>query len=203
MDRLQNTAKALEKNGFQVQVLQTAQEAKSAALELIGSGSVGIGGSMTIQELGLYETLLEQGNPVYWHWKAKPEDSIPAIFRAANTADTYLCSSNAILEGGALLNIDGNGNRVASMFWGPKQLIFIAGVNKLAGDFEDALARIKREACPPNAKRLGLSTPCGVIGKCTDCSHPKRMCNITMLLERPGGLLKNTHVLLVNEKLGC
>ncbi len=201
MERLENTAKALARNGFQVQVLQTASEAKEAALKLIGTGSVGFGGSMTIQELGLYEALTEQGNPTYWHWRAKSEE-IPEIHRQANRADTYLCSSNAILESGALLNIDGTGNRLASMFFGPKQLIFIVGVNKLAGDYADALARIKREACPPNAKRLNLETPCGVTGKCTDCHHPRRMCNATLLLERPSNALKNTHVLLVNETLG-
>lgn len=200
MDRIAKAAEALGKKGFHVQVFDTASVAKEAALQLIGTGSVGIGGSMTVQEMGLYETLLEQGNAVYWHWKTPPEERA-AIFPKANSADTYICSTNAILENGSLLNIDGNGNRVSAMFYGPKQIIVIAGINKLCGDYADALARIKRDACPPNAKRLGYKTPCAITGVCNDCSSPQRMCSVTVLIERPA-IVKNTHVFLVNESLG-
>lgn len=200
MDRLQKTADALQKHGFQVQILDTGADAKEAALALIGTGSVGFGGSMTVSDLGIYETLQKRGNKLYWHWKVPPEERA-ALFPPAAAADTYICSTNAILESGALLNIDGNANRVAAMVSGPKQLVVIAGQNKLCGDYEDALQRIKREACPPNAKRLGLQTPCGVTGKCTDCTSPQRFCNATVLLERPAGV-KNIHILLVKEDLG-
>jgi L-lactate utilization protein LutC len=201
MDRMENTANNLKKHGFQVQVLDTAAQAKEAALALIGTGSVGFGGSVTVRDMSLYETLQEQGNAVYWHWKAKPEEG-PSVLAAAHTADVYVCSSNAVLESGALLNIDGTGNRVASMFYGPKRVVIIAGQNKIASDYADALARIKREACPPNARRLNFKTPCAITGECNDCSSAQRMCNVTALLERPSFAVKDVHVLLVRESLG-
>lgn len=200
MGRLENTAAALEKHGFKVRVFETAAEAKEAALELAGTGSVGIGGSITVQDLGIYEELKRRGNKLYWHWKVPPAER-SALFPLANTADTYFTSTNAILEEGKLLNIDGNGNRVSSMYCGPKQVVVIAGQNKLCGDYADALARIKRDACPPNARRLNLAVPCAATGKCNDCASPQRMCNITVLMERPGAC-KNIHVLLVKEDLG-
>lgn len=200
MSRLQNTADALQAHGFKTQIFDTAEQAKEAALSLIGTGSVGFGGSITIQDMGIYEALQQQGNTLYWHWKVAPEQRA-ALFPLANTADTYICSANAILESGALLNIDGNGNRVSSMYCGPKQVIIIAGQNKLCGDYHDAVARIKREACPPNAKRLGYQTPCAATGNCNDCSSPQRMCNVTVLMERPG-MVKNIHVMIVKEDLG-
>ena len=202
MEKLQNIAQKLQARGFQVQVCQTKDDAKAAALALIDDGAaVGFGGSMTVEQLGLYDTLREKGHPVYWHWKVE-KDVRAEVMIKAHLADVYLCSSNAVLEDGRLLNIDGNGNRVASMFYGPKRLVMIIGRNKLCGDYDDAYARIKRDACPPNARRLGTNTPCGVTGKCTDCDSPRRMCKVTVLLERPSGLLKDAHVILVNEDLG-
>lgn len=202
MDRLNRTAANLKEHGFQVQVFDAGAQARDEALRLIGSGSVGFGGSMTVSGLGLYETLQEKGNSVYWHWKAPSKDALPAIFDNARKADFYLCSTNAILESGALLNIDGSGNRVAAMFSGPKTLIVIAGQNKLCGDYSDALARIKREACPPNGRRLNMKTPCTATGVCNDCKGPDRMCRVTVLLERPSFHLPNVHILLVKEDLG-
>lgn len=200
MEKLQKVAEALKNHGFKTQLFDTAEKAKQAALLLIGDGSVGFGGSMTINDLNIYEDLQKNGNKVYWHWKVPPEERV-ALFPIANSADTYICSSNAVLEGGALLNIDGNGNRVSSMYCGPKQVIVIVGKNKIAATYEEGIERIKKYACPPNGKRLGLQTPCALTDKCTDCSSPQRMCNVTVLLERPG-LVKNIHVFLVNEDLG-
>ncbi|MDR1619887.1 MAG: lactate utilization protein [Clostridiales bacterium] len=200
MGNIENAAQNLEAHGFKTQIFETAEEAKAAALKLIGKGSVGIGGSITISDMGLYETLLEQGNAVYWHWKVAPEERAD-VFPLAGSADTYLCSSNAILESGALLNIDGNGNRVSAMYIGPRQLIVVAGENKIRPDYEQALARIKKTACPLNARRLNLQTPCNATGVCNDCNSPQRMCGITVLLERPG-IVKNAHVFLVRQSLG-
>ncbi|MDL2217047.1 lactate utilization protein [Christensenellaceae bacterium OttesenSCG-928-M15] len=201
MDRIEVTAKNLANHGFQVQVFDNAAQAKEAALSIIGKQSVGFGGSMTVHEMGLYETLQEQGNGVYWHWRAKDKSQFPEIFKKAHEAEVYLSSSNAILESGALLNIDGTGNRLENLFSGPKTVIVIAGENKLCADYEDALKRIKRDACPPNARRLNLKTPCAA-KECTDCNTPDRMCNVTLLLERPSNLVKNVHVFLVKKSLG-
>ena len=201
MDRLAAAAKNLEKHGFHVQVLDTAVQAKEAALALAGTGTVGIGGSVTIRDIGLYDTLIERGSTVHWHWKAKPEDH-PAVHAAAQKADVYFCSANAILESGELLNIDGTGNRLSSLFFGPKRVVVIAGENKLVSDYAQGIAHIKEFACPNNARRLGLSTPCAITGKCSDCNSPQRMCKVTVLLERPSNAVRDVHVLLVRESLG-
>jgi len=197
MERLKRYADALNKNGFQTEVVATAAEAREALLKLIPEGaSVGFGGSMTIRDLDVYDHLAETGHAVYWHWMKDP-----SVFKDAQFSDVYLASANAILEKGHLLNVDGTGNRVSSMFFGPKRVVIVAGKNKLCGDYEDASARIRREACPPNAKRLNRATPCAV-GKCLDCRSPERMCNITVLMERPSSAVKDVHVILVNEDLG-
>lgn len=191
----------LEGRGFIVHSAADATEAKKAALELIGTSSVGMGGSMTVKELGLYDALQQQGNTVYWHWRAEPSERESVCECAAN-ADFYLCSVNALTSDGVLVNIDGTGNRVAGMFAGPKRTVLIIGKNKLTADVDSAIKRIKAEACPPNAKRLGLELPCAITGKCTDCHSPKRMCRVTSIMEYPPRLLKELHVILVDEVLG-
>lgn len=201
MPSLENAVKNLNKHGFRAQLVPNAITAKGIALALIGGGSVGFGGSVTVRDMGLYEELQRQGNAVYWHWKCTPAE-IPAVHAAAHTADVYLCSANAVLETGALLNIDGTGNRVGSLICGPKKAIVIAGRNKLCTDYDEALARIKAVACPQNARRLNLKTPCAATGICTDCSSPQRMCHVTALLERPTNALPEFHVLLVDEDMG-
>lgn len=202
MSHIEQAAQSLKKNGFQVQICKNAEAAKEAALALIAEGaSVGFGGSVTVRDLGLYETLQQADHPVYWHWKCKKED-VPAVHEAAQKADVYLCSANAVLKTGALLNIDGTGNRVASLIYGPKRVIVIAGENKICENYEDGLERIKRDACPPNARRLGLQVPCATTNHCSDCNSPQRMCHVTALLERPMNAVKDVHVLLVEESLG-
>ncbi len=202
MSKVEQAAEALKKHGFQVQICKDAQAAKEAALALIKEGaSVGFGGSVTVRDIGLYETLLQAGHPVYWHWKCEKEE-VPAVHAAAQKADVYFCSANAVLKSGALLNIDGTGNRVSSLIYGPKRVVVIAGENKICENYEDGIDRIKREACPPNARRLGLNVPCAITGKCSDCNSPQRMCHITALLERPTNAVKDVHVLLVEESLG-
>lgn len=116
-------------------------------------------------------------------------------------ADVYVSSSNAVIEDSRILNIDGTGNRIASMFFGPPRVIIIAGKNKLAPDYSSALERIKTVACPKNAERLNRNLPCRFTGKCQDCRSPERMCQVTVLIENH---LNQTslEVWLVNEELG-
>ncbi|MDL2257907.1 lactate utilization protein [Eubacteriales bacterium OttesenSCG-928-K08] len=202
MDRLNATAANLNAHGFSAQVFDTGADAKQAALAIIGDRSVGFGGSITVNELGIYETVTKKGNKAFWHWKADEATPAPAMLAGAQAADVYICSANAIIETGSLLNIDGTGNRVANLFYGPKTVIVIAGENKLAPNYDEALARIKREACPSNGKRLNMKTPCTATGVCTDCDSPQRMCRVTVLLERPTFAVPEVHVLLVRESLG-
>ncbi len=191
---------SLEKRGFLVHSAANAEEAKKIGLSLIESGSVGFGGSQTVTAMGLYEALEAKGNPVYWHWKSKDP---AAAQQSAAHADWFVCSTNAITRDGRLVNIDGTGNRVAGMFAGPKNVILFVGKNKLVeGGIDDAIARIKREACPPNGKRLGLNTPCAITGKCADCSTPQRMCRVTNIIEYPPRMLSALHIVLIDEVLG-
>ncbi len=201
MESLQLVAERLNRHRFNAKAVETGEDAVSAILKLIPEGaSVGFGGSVTVQDLNLYERLKEGGHAVYWHWMADAKNR-DAVRKAAAEADYYLLSANALTEGGEILNTDGSGNRVSAMFFGPKSVIFIVGRNKIVKDYAAGVERIRNVAAPPNAKRLGLQTPCAVLGRCTDCDHPQRMCNVTAVMHRPTGG-KTMYVFLVNENLG-
>ncbi len=196
-----NTIYALTRKGFPVHHTKTIDDAKAIVMNLIGEAdSVGFGGSMTIREMGVYEALKEMGRHPHWHWKN--DEPKPEVFALAAASDVYLTSSNAITADGCLVNIDGTGNRVGAMIAGPKEVIVIAGANKLVdGNIAQAIARIKTVACPQNARRLGLNTPCGLQGKCDAANCEKGMCNVTSIIERPVGGHKIT-IVLVDEEAG-
>lgn len=198
---MSNTVYALVRKGFPVHHAATLAEAKAIVLNLIGEkDSIGFGGSVTLREMGLYEYLQALGRHPHWHWKN--DEPKPEVFALAASSEVYLVSSNAITADGCLVNIDGTGNRVGAMIAGPKEVIVIAGANKLvSGGIPQALARIKTVACPLNARRLGLDTPCAHEGKCDapHCQHS--MCNVTSIIERPVGGHRIT-VVLVDEEAG-
>lgn len=199
---MQSVAAALSHNGFEVYTLATAEEAREKVLSFIEPGqAVGIGGSMTIRQLGLQETLSAAGHPVWWHWTS-PEEK-PLVLENARKADVYLASTNAVTRQGELVNIDGTGNRVASMIHGPKTVIYVISKKKLVdGGLTAAIARIKRDACPPNAQRLGLDTPCAKTGACNVAAcGDECMCRATTIVHRP---LRDQRavVILVEEPLG-
>ena len=145
--------KNLEARGFSVQTFATAAEAAEYLNGAIDGVSVGIGGSITIQEMGLHDRLASH-NTVYWHWTDGAE-----VLSKAMTAQVYLTSVNGLAETGEILNIDGNGNRVASMLYGHRKVYLVAGRNKLAPTYEEALWRARNIAAPKNAQRLGKKTP--------------------------------------------
>jgi hypothetical protein len=176
--------------------------AKAEVLKLINDNStVGIGGSMTIKQLELGKPLLDKGCEIFWHWEAKDASEADHMRRQAMVAHYYLCSTNAVTLDGRLVNIDGTGNRVAAMVFGPRKVIIVAGINKIADDYESAMDRIKTEACPPNARRLKKDTPCAALDECTDCNSPDRMCNVTTIIEgKPNQV--DMHVLIVGEPMG-
>ena len=196
---LEQMKTVLEQKGYAVTVFDNAEQVKEYVLNSVApEQSVGIGGSVTVQQLGLDKALAEKGCPVYWHWTAEDKEGAQI---AAATADVYLVSANAITKKGQIINIDGHGNRVAATIHGPGKVIFIVGKNKIAADYDAAMERISTVACPSNARRLGLSTPCAVTGKCADCSSPQRRCNATVVFDRaPSG--HPFEILLVNEDLG-
>ncbi|MDR7857018.1 lactate utilization protein [Tissierella sp.] len=188
----------LKRNSFEVKMFNNIVEAKEELLSQIKlEESVGMGGSITVQEMELYEDLRDRGNDVYWHWKKDIENAI----NKAKNADTYITSTNAITMDGKLVNMDGNGNRVGAMIYGHKDVYILVGKNKICSDYEAARERIKNIAAPMNAKRLNLNTPCVHTGKCIDCDSPQRICKAEVILHRNPGSTK-IHIYLIDEELG-
>lgn len=201
-EMLERAANALRSRGFEAAVFDTAAGAAEYVLSDMPQGaSVAIGGSMTVRQMGLYERLRAQGRRVYWHWEVPPAER-PALLREAMGADVYLCSANALTQGGLIVQIDGNGNRVAGMCYGPQTVYVLIGRNKLVeGGYAQALRRVKEVACPLNARRQGLDTPCAREGRCDAEACESSMCHITAAFERaPGG--KRTVAVLIDEDLG-
>ncbi|MGM0395512.1 MAG: lactate utilization protein [Bacillota bacterium] len=196
---MDKTIKALEKNGFKAMQFENSMDAREHLLgEINSTDSVGIGGSMTILDMGIYEKLVESGNNTYWHWKA--EDKKDALKNAVNST-VYLASSNAVTEDGKLVNKDGTGNRVASMIYGHERVYILAGKNKICKNVEEAFKRIETVAAPLNAKRLNLTTPCVYTGVCSDCDSNDRICKAeTILSKNPNGT--QIYVYLINEEMG-
>ncbi len=195
----EKTIETLKKHGFTVSYFETKEEAAEHILARINGKTVGIGGSKTIEALGIYEQLMEN-NTVYWHWFQQPQNEVR---RKASEAQVYLTSANGIAETGEIVNIDGNGNRIASNLYGHEKLFIVAGVNKIAPDGAAALYRARNVASPLNARRLGMKTPCATGElKCHDCSSPQRICGGVSTILRPMGGIGETEVVLINEELG-
>lgn len=202
--RIEKLTEILNSHHFFAQAVSTPDEAKDIVKQLIKDcKTVGMGGSTTLARSGIWSMVAEDKDKTLYNsvYAAKHKEDIPAAMRKGLDADVYITSSNAITEDGKLINIDGTGNRCAAMFYGPEKIIFVIGKNKIAENFDDAIARIKAVACPNNAKRLKKTTPCGVIGRCTDCNSEDRMCNVTTIIERPTRG-KTMHIILVDAEMG-
>lgn len=200
--QLEKTVEALRLNGFSAYLALNREEAKGIVLSLIPEGStVGIGGSVTVRELELIEELERRGFRVIHHWVQATPEVLDRLRREELASDTFLCSVNAVTMDGKLVSVDGVGNRVAAMIFGPRRVIVIAGKNKLVRDVNEGLWRAKNVAAVMNCKRLKLKTPCVELGRCLDCSSPERACNVTVIVERKPSRI-DFHVILVNEDLG-
>ncbi len=201
--RLKRTVNALKENGFEAVYVSTKTDALKEVLNCVPKNAlIGVGGSITVRELGIIDALSQRGHRIAEHWSSDlaPDERMD-IRRQQLTSDVFLTSSNAITESGQLVNIDGAGNRVAAMIFGPKKVIVIAGVNKIVKNLKEALDRVNSVAAPMNAKRLNRKTPCAVTGKCTDCRSPERICNVTTIINRK--LVRtDITIILVDEILG-
>lgn len=198
---LQKTAAALKTRGFTAEVFATAKEAADFVRRDIPADSdVAVGGSMTVQQMNLHTLLREDGHTVLWHWEVAPAER-PALLHKAMHVPVYLCSANAITADGLIVQIDGNGNRVAAMCYGPQTVYVLIGRNKIVeGGYQQAVRRIKQVACPQNARRQGLNTPCAKDG-CDMSACTNSMCRMTVAFDlAPNG--KTTKVLLIDEDLG-
>ena len=195
--------KALEKRHFEAYYCPTKEEAVEKVMSLIPKGDlVGWGGSTTLKELGILDRIYAEGYDLIDRRTAKTFEERQEIGRRCLLVDTYLSSSNAITEDGQLLNIDGLGNRVAAITFGPKNVIIVAGINKVVRDLDCAMARIKTIAGPLNIQRFPDSTvTCRITGKCNDCITEDCSCShvVTTRVCRPAKRIK---VVLIGENAG-
>ena len=190
----------LERNGFQVSVFATGEAAAAYLNREIDGTTVGMGGSMTVAELGLRESLAAH-NVVFSH--GYTPCSAEECQAMAAAADVYLLSANAIAENtGEIVNIDGTGNRVAASLFGHRKVYLVAGRNKVSPDYDSALWRLRNVVAPKNAQRLGRKTPCAVKGdKCYDCHSPDRICKGLVVLYQKMRAM-DMEVVLIDQELG-
>lgn len=198
MADLEKTGKNLERRGFRVHRFASGAEAAEFLVQTLHGTSIGIGGSVTIDTLGVYDRLCGS-NEVFWHWK----NHAPETRERAGKAETYLCSANGVSENGEIVNIDGFGNRVAGTIYGPERVFLVVGRNKIAPDLTGAIDRARNIAAPLNARRLNRHTPCAVgEPRCRDCRSPEKICGVMTVFFMPPTSIKEFHVILVDEDLG-
>ena len=204
--RVEKTLAALRKNGFDATYIHARKEAVAKVLDFIPLDAlVGVGGSITVRELGLVTLLKSRGNKIADYWQARHEalapDEVMKVRRLLLDCDVLLTSTNAVTEAGQLVNTDHAGQRVAAMIFGPRKVVIIAGVNKIVRNVQEALERIRNVAAPMNAKRLKVQVPCATTGICTDCDAPDRICNVTTIIERRP-VFTDISVILLGQVLG-
>jgi L-lactate utilization protein LutB len=192
---------ALNKNGFKAQYVPDKAAALAAVLKIIDKkATVGMGGSHTMDDIGVQKALQERGNMVFNHQGLSKEEAFK-VRRQEITADVFLSGANAVTLEGELINVDGSGNRVAALAFGPGKVIVVAGANKIVKNEAAGRERIKMMAAPLNADRLQRKTPCRVTGMCMDCHSPERICNVTTITHRPL-TYTDIHVIIVGEAMG-
>lgn len=204
--RLEELKAALEANNFEAFIAADTDEAKKIVKEILGrtgAKSIAWGGSVTFVQTGLYDEL--RNSPDYEifdsYQKGLPPEQIYELRRRSLPADLFITGANAVTETGKLVNLDMTGNRVAGVIFGPRNVVILAGRNKVAPDIEDAMLRIKNFAAPANAMRLDKKTPCVKTSICEECRSPDRICNTWTITEKsyPKGRIK---VVLINRDLG-
>ena len=191
--------KGLESRNMSAYYAEDKEEALKIALSLIPEGSsIGMGGAMSVHEIGLSDALLN--GKYYFIDRDATQDKRAAMLETYD-ADVFLSSVNAMSDDGVLINIDGNSNRVSAIAQGPKKVIFIVGMNKVCGDVDSALKRARNVAAPTNAQRFGIDTPCAKTGSCFNCKSPDTIC-CQFLITRYSRHTGRIHVILVNDNLG-
>lgn len=202
-ERIAKTMAALEKNRMKPYYAENCAQMRDIVRSLVKNDAlITAGGSMTLKDGGVTEMLMNEFGGAYIdRSEGKTRAQVEEIFRKAFTSDTFLCSTNAITEDGELYNVDGNGNRVSAMIYGPKQVIVVAGKNKIVRVMEQAVCRVETVAAPKNAARLGCETPCAITGKCAHCRSDARICCSYVRLgqQRVQDRIK---VIIVDEELG-
>ncbi|ACQ53558.1 lactate utilization protein [Clostridium botulinum] len=201
--QVERTIKNLNNRNMEGYYINNIDQLLEKLKELLPEGSiVGVGDSMTLFETGVIDFLRSENFNFLDKYQDKlTNDEKKDIYIKNFSADTFICSTNAITESGELYNIDGNGSRVAPMIYGPKQVILIVGINKIVKNIEEAEIRVRSYAAPIDAKRLNKDTPCTKLGYCVDCKSPNRICNDFVVIR--GQFIKGRiKVLIIGENLG-
>lgn len=197
-----NLIKKFNERGIEGYFCENRDDALMMAKRFLTPGcSIAWGGSVTIDEIGLLDELKNSDYVIYDRATAKTESEKTAMYAKTVTADYYFMSSNAITLDGQLVNIDGFSNRVACLMTGPKNVIIIAGMNKVTPNLDAAIDRVRNMAAPPNAVRLNRNTPCAELGQCTNCMTPDCICS-NLVITRRSHIPNRIKVILVGEELG-
>lgn len=184
--RVHKTIENLKKRQMNGYYIKNINDLYKTINDIIPDDSVvSVGGSMTLFETGVIEYLRSRNVTFLDRYQeGLTADDIKSIYRQAFSADGYFTSTNAITEDGELYNVDGRGNRVAAMIYGPDKIIVIAGTNKIVKDIDEAIERNRTLAAPANVQRLNRNTPCHTTGYCTDCNSPDRICNAYTIIDK-------------------
>lgn len=197
------TIKALEKNNMNGYLVENEEELIDKIKEIVSEGSmVACGGSMSLFETGVINHLRSNRYRFLDRYKeGLTKEELVKIYKEAFFADAYFSSSNAITEDGQLYNVDGNGNRVAALLYGPEKVIIICGINKIVPTLEDAIKRNETISAPANAKRLNKNTPCTKAGYCMNCNSKERICSEYTVIKRQS-IKERIHVIFLNKDIG-
>jgi len=198
----QKLINSLGKRNISGYFCKTGEDARKKALELIKEEStITWGGGMTLRDIGLAKTLIEGNYEVYDRDAAPDATALEECMRKAFFVDWYISGINGLSEDGQIVNVDGRGNRVAAITFGPKQVLFIVGLNKVTQDLDSAIKRARSTAAPMNNQRFDTPTPCHIDGVCHNCTLPECICNYIHIL-RNSNVAGKYHVILVDEFLG-
>ena len=202
-ERIQRTMSALERNNMKAYYAESRDELFDIVRGLVKNDKlITAGGSVTLEESGVKQMLMTEFKGVYLdRSEGKTPEEVEDILHKAFVSNTFFASSNAVTEDGELYNVDGRGNRVSAMIYGPTQVVLIVGVNKIVRDMEEAVCRVEQVAAPKNTRRLNSGTPCEITGSCAHCRSRGRICcsYVRMAQQRVKDRIK---VIIVNESLG-
>ena len=194
--------KAMKNRNFEADYFHTGEEAVKAVLKELPEGAVvSWGGSVTLEELGLKEALINGPYKVINRDEAETPEEAEACYHRALNADFYFMSTNALTKDGRMVNIDGRGNRLSALIYGPKKVFVLAGMNKVAADLDAAFLRVRNLASPMNVRRLNKRTPCASAGFCSDCQSSDCIC-CQEVVTRRSAVKGRIHVILIGEELG-
>ncbi len=202
-EKVKKVVERLAAHEFEAIYAKTKEEAvQELWKQITPRQKIGVGGSVTIRGLGILEKLGAQGYTILDHWKpGLSKESAFEIRRSQMTSDLFLTSANAVTLNGELVNIDGIGNRINSINFGPGKVILVAGYNKIVENVQEGIRRIKNVAAPLNARRLNIDVPCAKLGRCVDCNSPNRICRVVVIHERKPSWT-DILIILVGEELG-